>query len=165
MTGLLGPGGDAVNSSSPVPGPVAMLQSPATVAVMTGRDPVDAAPPETLGPDRKWEGAARADQAGHDFGGRGAASPPSHPALPRFPVALVPPDLDPFLAGNTGIPGFTTMVGARPGPHVLLIALMHGNEISGAIVLDALLREARGLVPAAKTPPWVQVRLSRSGMR
>lgn len=113
---------------------------------MTGRDPVDAAPPETLGPDRKWEGASRADQVGHDFGGRGAASPPSHPALPRFPVALVPPDLDPFLAGNTGIPGFTTMVGARPGPHVLLIALMHGNEISGAIVLDALLRD--GFRPA-----------------
>jgi predicted deacylase len=55
------------------------------------------------------------------------------------------PDIAPWRAGNTGIAGFTTLEGAAPGPHVLLLALLHGNEIAGAIVLDRLLR--RGLQP------------------
>ena len=40
----------------------------------------------------------------------------------------------------------TTLHGSLPGPHVVLVALLHGNEIVGAIVLDRLLRE--GLQPA-----------------
>jgi predicted deacylase len=42
--------------------------------------------------------------------------------------------------------GFTSFDSGRPGPHVALLALMHGNEIAGAIVLDRLLRA--GLRPA-----------------
>ena len=60
--------------------------------------------------------------------------------LPRFAVRLGVPDLAPWRAGNTGVPGFTTLEGAQPGPHIALTALMHGNEIAGAIVLDRLLR-------------------------
>lgn len=60
--------------------------------------------------------------------------------LPHFPVALRPPDLGPWLKGNTGIPGFTSVAACRSGRHVLIIALMHGNEIGGAILLDAILR-------------------------
>jgi succinylglutamate desuccinylase len=60
--------------------------------------------------------------------------------LPHFPVNLTPPDLTPWLDGNTGIEGFTTRESSTPGPHVVLIALIHGNEIAGAIVLDQLLR-------------------------
>jgi len=66
-------------------------------------------------------------------------SPPS--GLPAFPVRLPTPDLTPWIAGNTGITGFTTRDSGTPGPHVVLIALIHGNEIAGAIVLDELLRE------------------------
>jgi predicted deacylase len=61
--------------------------------------------------------------------------------LPHFDVWLTPPDITPWLAGNTGIPGFTTIDSGRPGPHVAIIALSHGNELAGAIVLDAMLRQ------------------------
>ena len=69
----------------------------------------------------------------------------SSTALPEFKVRLSPPDISPWIAGNTGIPGITTFGTGRPGPHVALLSLMHGNELAGAIVLDRLLRA--GLVP------------------
>ena len=62
------------------------------------------------------------------------------PPLPQFEVHLSPPDIGDWREGNTGIPGFTTIRAATPGPHVGLLALTHGNEYSGAIVLDRLLR-------------------------
>ncbi len=65
----------------------------------------------------------------------------AQPPLPPFEVRITAPDLAPWLNGNTGIPGFTTFDGGTPGPHVALLALTHGNEIGGAIVLDRLLRE------------------------
>ncbi len=65
--------------------------------------------------------------------------------LPHFEVALTPPDLRPWLAGDGDIPGFVTRGAAAAGPHVLLLSLMHGNEFAGAIVLDAMLRE--GFLP------------------
>ncbi len=70
--------------------------------------------------------------------------PPQLP-LPQFDVRLAAPDLAPWREGNCGIAGFTTRAGSAPGPHVALIALMHGNELAGAIVLDKLLRS--GLRP------------------
>jgi predicted deacylase len=64
----------------------------------------------------------------------------TQPPLPPFEVRLAAPDLHAWVAGNTGIDGFLTREAAREGPHVALLALMHGNEIGGAIVLDQLLR-------------------------
>ena len=61
-------------------------------------------------------------------------------ALPCFQVGIEPPDLAPWRAGNTGIAGFTSHAAEPAGPHVLLLALTHGNEFAGAIVLDRLLR-------------------------
>ncbi len=58
----------------------------------------------------------------------------------EFEVELVPPDLSPWLPGNCGLTGFWQFRGEQPGPHVAVIALMHGNEIAGAIALDAMLR-------------------------
>jgi predicted deacylase len=66
--------------------------------------------------------------------------------LPRFTVGLTAPDLSPWLAGNMGVPGFTSFAATRSGPHVLIMGLMHGNEIAGAIAIDALLRA--GIRPA-----------------
>lgn len=66
--------------------------------------------------------------------------------LPAFEVHLTAPDISRWLAGNTGIPGFTTRIGRNPGPHALVLALSHGNEIAGAIVVDRLLRS--DLTPA-----------------
>jgi predicted deacylase len=68
-------------------------------------------------------------------------SPPvTQPPLPPFEVRLTAPDLQPWTAGNTGVEGFLSREAARDGPHVALLALMHGNEIAGAIALDQLLR-------------------------
>lgn len=55
-------------------------------------------------------------------------------------VELAPPDLSPYRSGNTGIEYVTTFAAATPGPHVVINALMHGNELCGAIALDRLLR-------------------------
>ncbi len=60
--------------------------------------------------------------------------------MPQFDVHISAPDLSPWLHGNCGIQGFTSYTAARSGPHVALLALVHGNEISGAIALDRLLR-------------------------
>lgn len=68
------------------------------------------------------------------------------PRVPHFPVRIEPPDLSPWRTGNTGVPGFLSFRGAAPGPHVMIVALVHGNEIAGAIVLDRLLRQ--GVRPA-----------------
>ena len=64
------------------------------------------------------------------------------------PVELDPPDLTPWRIGNAGIDYVWSFTAATPGPHVMLTALMHGNEICGAIALDRMLyagvRPARG---------------------
>ncbi|MBK1841073.1 succinylglutamate desuccinylase/aspartoacylase family protein [Azospirillum sp. YIM B02556] len=57
------------------------------------------------------------------------------------PVELTPPDIAPYRRGNTGIDHVTSLSAAEPGPHVVLNALVHGNELCGAIALDALLRK------------------------
>jgi predicted deacylase len=57
-----------------------------------------------------------------------------------YSVELTPPDIEPYRAGNTGIDYVTRFAASEPGPHVLVTALTHGNEICGAIALDRLLR-------------------------
>jgi predicted deacylase len=57
-----------------------------------------------------------------------------------YTVELTAPDIEPYRAGNTGIDYVTSFAAAEPGPHVLVTALTHGNEICGAIALDKLLR-------------------------
>jgi predicted deacylase len=69
----------------------------------------------------------------------------SRAPLPAFKVRLGRPDIAAWVAGNTGIRGITTRDSGRPGPHVAVLSLMHGNEIAGPIVLDRLLRA--GLEP------------------
>ncbi|HUC65470.1 MAG TPA: M14 family metallopeptidase [Stellaceae bacterium] len=64
-----------------------------------------------------------------------------------YRIELSPPDLSPYAAGNTGIPYVTTFDSGRAGPHVVVNALTHGNEICGAIVLDRLFRD--GVRPVA----------------
>jgi predicted deacylase len=57
-----------------------------------------------------------------------------------YRVELTPPDISPYREGNTGIEYVTSFVAGEPGPHVLITALTHGNEICGAITLDKLFR-------------------------
>ncbi|MEI6160026.1 MAG: succinylglutamate desuccinylase/aspartoacylase family protein [Roseococcus sp.] len=63
---------------------------------------------------------------------------------PRPTARLKAPDITPWRAGNT-LPGVWSFDSALPGPHLCIIALTHGNEFAGAILLDRLLRE--GLRP------------------
>ena len=57
-----------------------------------------------------------------------------------YRVELTPPDIEPYRAGNTGIEYVTSFAAGEPGPHVVVTALTHGNEICGAIALDRVLR-------------------------
>ena len=60
---------------------------------------------------------------------------------PNYTVELSPPDIEPYRSGNTGVEYVTTFDSGVAGPHVLVTALTHGNEICGAIALDRLFRE------------------------
>ena len=68
---------------------------------------------------------------------------PSH----TYRIELTPPDITSYQAGNTGTPYVTTFDSGKPGPHVMVQALTHGNELCGAIALDYLFRE--GVRPVA----------------
>jgi predicted deacylase len=59
---------------------------------------------------------------------------------PNYAIELTPPDIEPYRASNTGTEYVTTFDSGVPGPHVLVTALTHGNEICGAIALDRLFR-------------------------
>jgi predicted deacylase len=59
---------------------------------------------------------------------------------PNYAVELTPPDIEPYRAGNVGVDYVTTFDSGVSGPHVLVTALTHGNEICGAIALDRLFR-------------------------
>jgi len=61
-----------------------------------------------------------------------------------YPIEIELPDIAPYRAGNTGVEWVTSFEAAEPGPHVMISALVHGNEICGATTLDWLFRrEAR----------------------
>jgi predicted deacylase len=62
-------------------------------------------------------------------------------ALPTFDVDFTPPDLAPWRSGNFGLPGFWRFASPHPGPTVLITALVHGNEIAGAVALEHALRQ------------------------
>lgn len=61
--------------------------------------------------------------------------------MPALDVRLPVPDLAPWRAGNAGIEGVWRLAGPQAGPHVVITALVHGNEIAGALVLARWLRE------------------------
>jgi len=73
--------------------------------------------------------------------GRGTGiAPPDEFELPAEAVEIEAPDLSPWRAGTAGIDYVHTLASDRPGPHVMVSAIVHGNELCGAIVLDELLR-------------------------
>ncbi|MBU0726303.1 MAG: succinylglutamate desuccinylase/aspartoacylase family protein [Alphaproteobacteria bacterium] len=71
-------------------------------------------------------------------------------AAQSYPVELTAPDIEPYRKGNTGIEFVTSFDSGKPGPHVMINAITHGNEICGAIALDTLfklgLRPSRGIL-------------------
>ncbi len=61
------------------------------------------------------------------------------------PIEIDFPDIARWAGGNAGLPYVWTFASRNPGPHVVVQALTHGNEVCGAIALDRLLGE--GLRP------------------
>jgi predicted deacylase len=70
-----------------------------------------------------------------------------HPAAPGF--ELLPRDLSAYRRGNTGIDYVHRFESGRPGPHVLVNALTHGNEFCGMVAATYLLDS--GVRPAIGT--------------
>jgi len=57
-------------------------------------------------------------------------------------LELLPVDIAPYAAGNTGVAYVHRFTAAEPGPTLMINALTHGNEVCGAHALDVLLRAA-----------------------
>ena len=60
----------------------------------------------------------------------------------KYRIEIKPPDISRYRSGNTGVDYVHVMDSGKPGPSVMVQALTHGNEFSGAIALDFLFREA-----------------------
>jgi predicted deacylase len=58
-----------------------------------------------------------------------------------YRIEISPPDISAHRQGNTGVDYVHVMDSGKPGPTVMVQALTHGNEFSGAIAVDYLLRE------------------------
>jgi predicted deacylase len=56
-----------------------------------------------------------------------------------YPVELTAPDISAY-TGNSDVPYFTTIESGVAGPHVGITAVVHGNELCGAIALDHLFK-------------------------
>ena len=61
--------------------------------------------------------------------------------MPAIAVELKAPDIERHRRSPSGTDFVHTFDSGKPGPHVLVNALTHGNEICGAIVVDRFLRE------------------------
>ena len=57
-----------------------------------------------------------------------------------YPIELPHPDISAYRRGSGAVDYVHSFDSGQPGPHVLLNALTHGNELCGAIALDFLLR-------------------------
>lgn len=69
-------------------------------------------------------------------------------AIPNsYPVELTAPDISAYRPGNSGIPYIWTFDSGVPGPHVMVSAIVHGNEPCGAIAIDWLM--AKDVRPVA----------------
>ena len=62
-----------------------------------------------------------------------------HGAVPPLTFALPAPDISAWRAGNTGTEGVWHFDSGQPGRHVMISALVHGNELCGAWAIQGLL--------------------------
>ncbi len=70
-------------------------------------------------------------------------------SLQQSDLEVVPRDLTAYRQGNTGIDYVHRFDSGRPGPHVLVNALTHGNEVCGMVAATHLLDS--GVQPAIGT--------------
>ncbi|MEK9969041.1 MAG: succinylglutamate desuccinylase/aspartoacylase family protein [Ferrovibrio sp.] len=63
------------------------------------------------------------------------------PHLELPPIELMPKDLSAYRAGNRGVDYVHTFDSGRPGPHVIINGLTHGNEFCGMIAVTHLFEQ------------------------
>lgn len=63
-----------------------------------------------------------------------------HDLSNSYALELEAIDISAHAKGNTGIPYYTTFDSKKPGPHVCINAVTHGNELCGPLALDFLFR-------------------------
>jgi predicted deacylase len=59
----------------------------------------------------------------------------------KYRIEITPPEVSAYRTGNTGVDYVHLLDSGKPGPTVMVQALTHGNEFSGAIALDYLFKE------------------------
>jgi predicted deacylase len=59
----------------------------------------------------------------------------------KYRIEIKPPQIASYRHGNTGVDYVHVLDSGKPGPSVMVQALTHGNEFSGAIALDFLFRQ------------------------
>jgi predicted deacylase len=59
----------------------------------------------------------------------------------KYRIEIQPPDISAYRHGNSGVDYVHVLDSGKPGPTVMVQALTHGNEFSGAIALDHLFKE------------------------
>ena len=64
----------------------------------------------------------------------------SIPIESNHPIELEAPDISAYKRGNTGIDYVHEFDSGKNGPHVMISAIVHGNELCGAVALDHLFR-------------------------
>ena len=62
------------------------------------------------------------------------------PGASPYTVELSPPDISAYRQGNGGVEYVTTLDSGKPGPHAMVNAVTHGNELCGAIAVDRLFK-------------------------
>lgn len=58
----------------------------------------------------------------------------------EYQLELTAPDISPYRLGNTSVDYVTSFDSGAPGPHAMITAVVHGNELCGAIALDHLFK-------------------------
>ncbi|WPZ32808.1 M14 family metallopeptidase [Thalassobaculum sp. OXR-137] len=83
-------------------------------------------------------------------------------ATNAYPVELEAPDISAHRNGNTGIDYVHTFDSGKPGPDAMINAVIHGNELCGAIALDYLMKQdirpTRGKLTVAFVNPEAYLR-------
>lgn len=59
----------------------------------------------------------------------------------KYRIEIKPPDISGYRQGNAGVDYVHALDSGKPGPTVMVQALTHGNEFSGAIAMDFLFKQ------------------------
>jgi len=75
----------------------------------------------------------------------------------EYPVEIVGPDITPLKKGNVGIDYIHTLDSKKPGPHVLVTAVVHGNEPCGVLAVDWFLKQSHRPIQGKLTIAFMNV--------